>query len=244
MKTVHELYDGKLKLTFDDFRHTYVLDDGTKVPSVTSILSVISKPALVSWAANQATDYVISQIKPGVAYDEVQLNTIFQAARKAHTQREQETADIGSMIHEWIRKFIKGENPDLPVNELMRQSINNFLKWKEEHNVKFILSEQPVYSKEYGYCGTLDFVASIDKSLFLGDIKTSNAIYKEYLLQLAAYGIARSEEFPNEDYKAQGIIRISRDGSFEFTTSKDPNACFDAFLAAKNLYDWQQSCEI
>lgn len=241
MKTLHELYDGSVKLTFDDFRHSYVLENGTKVPSVTSILSVIAKPALVSWAANQATDYIASQIKPGVSYDEVQLNNIFQAGRKAHTQRKQETADIGSLIHLWIKDFIMGKNPELPINDMMKQSINNFLEWKEKHNVKFILSEQPVYSKEYGYCGTLDFVASIDKQLFLGDIKTSNAIYKEYLLQLAAYGIARSEEFPNEDYKAQGIIRISRDGTFEFTTSEDPNAAFDAFLAAKGIYDWQQS---
>jgi len=241
MKTVNELYGGEVKLQFSDFNHSYVLlPENTRVPSVTTILSVISKPALINWAAGMAVDHIASNIKPGVSYDEVELNNLFTAARKAHTQRKQETADIGSMVHAWIEKFIKGESPELPINEQLRSSVGNFLRWKDEHDVKFILSEQPVYSRKHGYCGTLDFVAMIDKALFLGDIKTSNNIYDEYWIQLAAYAVARSEEFPNEDYKAQGIIRISRDGSFEFKTSDSKDECFEAFKAARVLYNWQQ----
>mgnify|MGYP001609111239 CR=1 FL=1 len=240
-KTTLELYNGEIKLEFDAFRHTYILQpEGKKIPSVTTLLGVIGKPALISWAANQATDYAVANIKPGVSYDEVQLNTIFTSARTAHTQRKQETADIGSMVHTWISKYIKGEHPEMPVSQQLQDSINNFLAWQLEHDVKFILSEQPVFSKIHGYTGTLDFVAKVDGELFLGDIKTSNAIYDEYLLQLSAYGIARQEEFPQEKYKHQGIIRISRDGSFEFKTANNIDKCFEAFLHAKGIWEWQQ----
>lgn len=241
MKTVNQLYGGEVQLQFSDFNHSYVLlPEGTKVPSVTTILSVINKPALISWAANQAVDFMAENIKPGQSLDEVQLQQLFNDARKAHTKTKQNTADIGSMVHDWISRFIRGEKPEMPINEQLKSSINNFLDWKEKHGVKFLLSEQPVYSKKFNYCGTLDFVAHIDNNLFLGDIKTSNAIYDEYWVQLAAYGVARSEEFPEEDYKSQGIIRISRDGSFEFKTADNSKECFDAFLAARTLFDWKE----
>jgi len=240
-KTLLELYKGKIKLEFDSFRHVYtLLPEGKKIPSVTTVLSVINKPALINWAAGQAVDYLVANIKPGVSYDEIQLNSLFTTARKAHMTRKQETADIGSMVHEWISKHIKGENPEMPINQQLRDSINNFLAWKEEHKVNFLLSEQPVYSKIHGYCGTLDFVAKVNGELFLGDIKTSTGIYDEYFIQLSSYGIARQEEFPQEKYKHQGIIRIGRDGSFEFKTANNIDKCFEAFLSAKKLWEWQQ----
>ena len=238
---INELYGGEIQLEFKDFGHAYFLKpDNIKIPSVTTITSMLGKPFLVGWAANQAVDFMVANIKPGVPYDELQLNSWFRDARKAHNQKKQDAADIGSMVHQWISDYIGGKNPDMPVNESMNTSITNFLKWKDDNKVKFNLSEQPVYSKEYGYCGRLDFVANIDGSLFLGDIKTSKEIYSDYWIQLSAYGIARAEEFPNEDYKHQGIIRISKDGSFEFKTSDDPSACFDAFLCCKGLYEWQE----
>jgi len=241
MKTTLELYNGEVKLEFDSFRHVYtLLPGGEKIPSVTTVLSVINKPALISWAANQAVDYLADRMDPGRTFDELQLHSLFTSARKAHMIRKQETADIGSMVHEWISKYIKGEKPEMPINQQLQDSVNNFLAWKKEHGVEFILSEQPVYSQKYKYCGTLDFVARMDGELFLGDIKTSTGIYDEYWIQLSSYGVARQEEFPKEAYKHQGIIRISRDGSFEFKTANNIDKCFAAFLHAKGLWEWQQ----
>ena len=241
MKTTLELYNGEVKLEFDSFRHVYtLLPEGRKIPSVTTILSVINKPALISWSANMAVDYVQANLRPGQSLDELHINSLLKEARIAHTKRRDETADLGSIVHSWISQYIKGEKPEMPINQQLQDSINNFLTWQKEHDVKFILSEQPVFSKVHGYCGTLDFVAEIGKELFLGDIKTSNAIYDEHWIQLSSYGIARQEEFPIEKYKHQGIIRIGRDGSFEFKMANNIDKCFEAFLHAKGLWEWQQ----
>ena len=52
--------------------------------------------------------------------------------------------------------------------------------------------------------------------------------------------MARSEEFEKEDLAVQGIIRIGREGDFDFQLSKDPIESFGAFLACIDLWKWQQ----
>ena len=41
------LYNKQIKLTFEEIKHTYFYE-GKKVPSVTSILSIVNKPALIN----------------------------------------------------------------------------------------------------------------------------------------------------------------------------------------------------
>ena len=52
------------ELTFDADAHAYTWG-GAFVPGVTSILSVIGKPALVPWAAGMAADHWLQAIKSG-----------------------------------------------------------------------------------------------------------------------------------------------------------------------------------
>ena len=47
--------------------------------------------------------------------------------------------------------------------------------------------EQTIWSKRYGFAGTFDLLASIDRVLTLLDFKTSKAIYPEMHLQNVAY---------------------------------------------------------
>ena len=64
--------------------HTkYVNSNGQEVPSVTQILGVINKPALINWANKMGLQ--------GIKTSEVLRNT----------------ADIGTLAHEIIEKWIK-----------------------------------------------------------------------------------------------------------------------------------------
>ena len=231
------LYNKTVKLVFEEFKHSYFFE-GRKVPSVTTILSVINKTALINWAANMAADYFKGQIEPGKSYDEVQLNTIWKEAKAAHYKKKTETGDIGTFVHEWVEKYIKGENPPPPVNQDLRESTERFLKWVKDHKVTFLASEQVVFSKKYNFCGTLDFICKINGGkLVLGDLKTSSGIYNEYFLQTAAYRLARTEEYPEEQYSGQAIIRIGRDGGFEFVESTNYVKHIEGFLAALKLHE-------
>lgn len=232
----NKLYKGDVTLSFESFRHRYVWEEKDEViPSVTTILKVINKPALVNWASNMAVDYISEQIQPGVSYDEIELINIFKNGRKAHWQKKTDAGDIGTFVHNWIEKYINGENPGMPVNPELKVSILKFLLWVEKHDVKFLVSEQVVFSKKYKYSGTIDFICTIDGKLYIGDLKTSKGIYAEYWIQTSAYRNARVEEYPEEDYTGQLIVRVGKDGTFEFAIMRDDSMykeMFKCFVAS------------
>jgi cytochrome c2 len=230
----NELYNGEVNLVFDNQWHAYSID-GRKVKSVTKGIDIIAKPALVNWAANTAVEYLEGLIKPGMILDEVQLLNLFKDAKQAHRVKKENAGNLGSLLHDWISRYIKGENPPTPINEGLHKSVEKFKKWEVDNNVKFLKSEQPIYSRKYDYAGTLDFICTIDGELYLGDVKTSSAIYDTYWMQVAAYRQARMEEFPGENYIGQAIIRIGKDGSFAFAKSQDFDKYFEAFRLAFEL---------
>jgi len=106
--------------------------------------------------------------------------------------------------------------------------------------------ETVVHSKKYLYAGTVDAVAiekqkdeagnEVVKTLMF-DWKTSNAIYENNALQLAAYAIAW-EEMYGIKIDAACVVRINKDKKgVQVKTVKDPQHSFEAFKAALFLYN-------
>jgi hypothetical protein len=54
----------------------------------------------------------------------------------------------------------------------------------------------------------------IDGKKYVGDSKTSNAVYPEYFYQTAAYRMML-EEMGEKDFSGSIIIRVGKDGSFD-----------------------------
>lgn len=216
------LYNEEVTLRFETRTHRYTwMEENQIIKSVTTALKIINKPALIQWAANMATDYIIENIAPGQAYDELELEAIWEEARRAHNKKKVYAGKIGTVLHRWVEDYInykcgKGEKPTLPVNPKLRKSCKKFLAWVKKHKVKFLAAEQVVFSKKYLYCGTTDFICIIDGKKYIGDLKTSKGIYPEQVVQASAYRQAREEEFPKERYHGQVIVRIGReDGLLE-----------------------------
>lgn len=243
----NHLYDDTVTLTFDSARHRYVWEEENKeVPSVTTILKVINKPALINWAANTAVDYISDKILPGQSYDELQLMDIWNKAKKSHFDKKTDAADIGTFLHKWIEDYINGKKPGTPVNPELQLATLRFLKWVKEHDVKFLLSEQMIFSKKYCYSGLTDFICTMKGKLYIGDLKTSTGIYPEYMMQTAAYRLARTEEYPDEKYAGQMIVRIGKDGSFEFAVLEDDlmyTKMLEGFLSSLILKNSLESLE-
>lgn len=246
MQIKTKLYKGKVELLFDSFRHSYTVTDlenniiEERRPSATTVLAIIAKPQLIYWAANMTADSIKSQLSPGVAYDELQLEAIVETGRKAHTQRKVEAGTMGTFVHRWVEDYIKGENPARPVNPQLAIAVDKFMGWVETHKVKFLLSEQQVFSRKYGYTGTLDFICMIDGKMYIGDLKTTSGIYPEMLIQTSAYRFARTEEFPEEKYSGQVIVRVGKDdGALEVGIVQDDvwyKKMLSTFIYALELY--------
>lgn len=150
--------------------------NGIEYPSVTTILSIISKPGLTSW-----------KVKLG---------------KEESDKISGEAASIGSQVHKALEYVIKGKAvPKDLLSEPVKKAIKFFTEWCRKVIFKPISPEMTVHSDSFGFAGTLDCVGTIGNSLVIIDFKTSKQIWKEVWLQLAAYWWAYREMTKKEPDK-------------------------------------------
>lgn len=168
---------------------TYKLKDGMVVPGVTTILSILNKPALVRWANKLGLQGIDS------------------------TKYVDEKAAIGTLAHQMIADYLRGQETD--TSEYSKVQIDQaenavlaFFEWEKTHHIEPILIEQPLVSEVYHFGGTVDCVGMVNDSLCLLDFKTSSGIFPEMLIQLAAYKILVG--MAGHDIKQTLILRVGR----------------------------------
>ncbi len=264
---ISTLYKGKVEIKFYPESHAYYVN-GKRKTGVTTLIGIIDKSRpLIIWATELARDYLLSK-------KEVSKEDIYKAVN-LHAEKKQEAADIGTQIHDWVEKHIKGENPEMPESKEAQIGVTAFLQWKEENKVSFLSSERVVYSKKHDYIGKMDIEAKVNGKLCLIDIKSSNGLYNTYNLQTAAYVMADEEE-SGRNYKGRWLIRVAKETEKEYIVRmKKKNDAriamgkeavdypayqvfeakflddeltnigrdFKAFLAAKDLHEWNKATD-
>ncbi len=233
------MYGGVLE--FDEKKHHYSFN-GVPVPGVTSILQCINKPALINWASGMASDHWKANINSLVAVKNNDgpfadaVDKVHKDAKAAHRKKAETAANIGHNVHEYAECFFKTQPlPELETDQAKRGA-EAFHKWMDAHNVKIKASERRVFSKQYYYAGTTDFIAEIDGVLGVGDIKTSSGIYPEMLLQTAAYQHALEEE-KGIKFPVRWVVRFDKkSGDFEAKSFYKFERDFKGFVAALELH--------
>lgn len=164
----------------------YFLKDGTRVPGTTTVIGRFKDSGgLLQWAFKQG--------KAGKSH-------LYEEAEKA--------ADIGTAAHAMVEAIINDANADvkkiasdLLPNEDMRfkalSSFGAYQAWAKNFGVQILEQELGLVSEKYAYGGTLDAVGIIGNQLVLLDWKTSNSVYADYLVQLAAYKNLWEENHPD-----------------------------------------------
>src|SRR3990167_9548977 len=215
--TITELYGGKVHVRFYEKSHQYWISrDGGKnfarKTGVTSFINIKDKSRpLGIWQQQITADFLLEKIAAGVKID---MDLALEAAVQNDVQREA-AADIGKEIHAWCEASIKKELkitkdvPEIPNFPEAVTGVNSFSAWRDEHKVKFISTERPVYSMKHDYVGTRDFEAMIDGELCLGDFKSSTGLYNSVRMQTAAYAQADTEE-RKKKYVGRWAIRLSK----------------------------------
>lgn len=213
---ITNLYNGAVTLGFNAATHRYRITDGDKVvrcPSVTTVVSVIDKPALVQWAANKANEVWLANIKPGESYGEILLGVIAQAAARAHREIKEEAAAIGTQVHQALEAILKGAeevNQGGLQAEQVRSRVSSASQWLTEHRVEPIHIERRVYSRRLRVSGTLDLIALVDGIPSLLDYKTSKGIWSTMWLQTAAY-CKMYEEETGERITRRYLLHINKE---------------------------------
>lgn len=157
--------------------------DGIWYPRVTKIVEIKAKPALYRFYAEMNN------------FDEG------EAIKK-------QSANEGTLIHETVEEILIGKKPE--INPTIQPAINAFMKFLEEKSIQvdpeFV--EKQIINFDERYAGTLDALALIDGKFGVLDIKTSQAIYRDYNLQTSAYMGALQKDFKN--LQSRWILRIDQ----------------------------------
>lgn len=250
---------------FVEDSHAYYLD-GVRMTGVTTILAVIAKPALIQWAANEAVKYVKEQfdgsdrvvrpIKSGAiryAYEisEGVLDSILEGAKSAHRKKKEDAGTKGTDVHAVIEIIIKtameytegkiGSVLNIPTDVIANAQVRHFVDWALQNDVKFLASEERVFSRELFMGGTIDFICEINGEVWLGDIKTASGIYPEFFFQTAGYqkllsDMALTDGGMKLNIKGHIITCLKKDGTFEEKRLISNEDNLSAFLAAFTLY--------
>ena len=219
---------NKKQITFLDNRF-YQTDSEDYVPSVTTILNAYPKDAgYYQWLKSVGED--------------------------ADTIRD-EAGRRGSIVHELTERYDAGEEINLLDNggrvgfKLSEWSMfERYVDFRNRFKLENELIEFNVISPELGFAGTIDRVITMNGKRYLVDIKTSNAIYDSYWLQLAAY--EQLLNYAKIDIDEVAILWLNaktrtngKDGSvqgigWQFVTrsENETNNDWRLFLATKTLW--------
>ncbi len=240
------LYDGDVEIYFNSAKHNYSIKDIAGHPAgVTTILKRNNKPALIQWAANCCSGYIVrelTELLAGGSKEPWSMGDVIETCRlgkTAHRRFSGKAADIGTSVHKYAERFlIDGDETPDPEDPAAHAGATAFREWFSQHKIQPISIERIIYSKRYFYAGTCDFYGYIDDELCVLDFKTSSNIYPEMPLQLAAYARALTEELGvtiNTGY----IVRLDKNKGTPHSYKIDLLDIYDqAFI---NLFEFDKS---
>ena len=191
-----------------------------KPPSVTTVLATLgwNKGPLMAWANRCGLE------------------------GKKHWQVAGEAAQAGTVLHAMIDVYLKGRlfargQYDQALVTQAEKSFQGFLTWQDLVGLKVRGTEINLTSSRYGYQGTLDCVGTLQGGLAVLDWKHSPRVYLEALIQLAAYGVLWSENFPAEPLSGGfHLLRIGSDGAFDHHRWAELPEAFAVFERLLEIY--------
>jgi hypothetical protein len=236
-------------------RDRFYTIEGCQLPSVTTILDVIAKPALGPWYAKQERRYFEAAMlevlsKPGARDPEYVLSAVVDAVGgvKAADREKQRAATIGTAIHagiEWQLRTRFGEDagPEPILPDAAAWAVESWKDWAKTIALEPLAIERTVYCEACGYAGTLDLYARVEGVLTVLDWKSGRAIYPEAFLQNVAYRHAAERQgLPSIQGLIVRVPKLVDDPSWEVMAVPETLG-IDDFLAAARLWRWQRRME-
>jgi len=229
-----------------DARHRYSWNGGPLLPSVTTVLGIKDKPALVGWAKRETAasavrnlDVLRQMVEKGGAQAAVDW------LKRIPDYQRDVSADLGTQVHAAAEAIARGESfaVEADVRPFIAAYRRDFLM---TFRPRFLAVEAMVCSLRYEYGGTADAFVDIDGEIWLLDYKTGAGVYPDTALQLA--GLARAQfiglpgdptQYPVPAATRFGVLHIRPDGARLIPVVVDRQTVA-AFLDARRLFAWDQ----
>lgn len=199
----------------------YHLKDGTKVPGTTTILGRFKDSGgLLQWAFQCG-----------------------KAGQSSLYEKSEVAADIGTIAHGMADAWLRQKEYEYPpctdeMKAKAQQAFDMFRQWLDQQRAEVIPCEESMVSEKHRFGGTPDILLR-NVTLRMSDIKTSNAIYRDHLVQVAAYGILWDENHPDDPITGgYDVLRFAKDfPDFEHRHFGDLNEARELFLLLRPAYD-------
>jgi len=156
-----------------DGKRLYITPEGQKYPSVTTVLSINTRDAIMEWRRR-------------VGSEEANRVSSFAASR-------------GTRVHTMVERYLDNKDDYLEKsNHLTRQNFETMRPVLDENISKIVLQEAPLYSEHLGLAGRVDCIGVFDGKLSVIDFKTASKPKRwdwihNYFMQETAYAIAFEE---------------------------------------------------
>uniref|UniRef100_A0A6M3L097 Putative PD-(D/E)XK nuclease superfamily protein n=2 Tax=viral metagenome TaxID=1070528 RepID=A0A6M3L097_9ZZZZ len=205
----------------------YKTKDGKKAPGTTTIIGRFKDSGgLLYWACEQ-----------GKAIERGEISKLYD--------KRDEAADAGTLAHLMVEAYINDEKFDVgkyPQNIIAQaqQGFDNYLTWAENNRMVIVNQEMELVSEKYQYGGCPDAIAyDAQERLCLLDWKTSNGVYVDYLIQLAAYRQLWEENNPDDPITGGfHLCRFSKEhADFTHHYWSELDDAWEQFLLFRAAYD-------
>src|ERR1700686_1938998 len=180
-------YNHTEELRYNKEEHVYFrvdpeLGNLTELYGVTNVLkkAIDRSLMLTPWAAKMAIEKLLRTIPVTQATDGVywiapmtlaNFTKIALEAKGAHKKKLEEAGDIGHIAHQCLEDSIQHaidhtngivlELRNIPTDEKAKACAEAAFSWMRQHNVRWHKTEQKIYSREHGYAGTMDGLATV-----------------------------------------------------------------------------------
>jgi hypothetical protein len=213
----------------------YFLKDGTHVPGCTTVLSCLSKPALIHWSADEERKGIIDCYNRNADIPE----------KFFYLTKRDTAATVGSCAHWMCEGFLKKFNPsfasDIEENLVNKayESFRKFKSWWEESEFEVVESEVQMVSETLKAGGTADIISRDQQGrLVLVDLKTNKKIYKKDMgLQMSCYKMLY-EETTGKKIDRCILVRIGKElaSDMEVWECEDIKPFEKSFVQLTQLY--------
>ncbi|MEE9573040.1 MAG: hypothetical protein V3W20_08335 [Candidatus Neomarinimicrobiota bacterium] len=188
--------------------------DGIMIPSVTTVMTSISK---------------------GIGYDKWLGNySSYTAAMDYASSR----ADRGERIHINCNALIYGlpvDTKGMEIDEIL--CLQAFKDWVDLVNPEFLYSELSMWHPDYFVAGTADIICKIKGQLFLIDIKTTKSHWDTHGVQLTGYGRLYEKIYSEKPELSVLKLSVGR-GNIPKYDAKRYGYSDDALKYAYGLWTW------
>ena len=210
----HGIVLPKLTRQTTESGRKYFTEDGNAYPSITTVLSILSKQAIMEWRKRVG---------------EEEANKISRQAAGRGTAVHKIAEDYIDNVEDWKGKHMPANIASfLDIKPILDERLNNV--W---------MQETFLYSDKLKCAGQVDCIAEFDGELSIVDFKTSRRVKKEkditsYFIQMFFYAAAFLERtgIPIK----QGVIVMAVDGNEPLVFKVRVADYMEHFLSVRKKY--------